>query len=404
MDRAPAIEQRIPLSRPDLSAAEVEEVLAVLRTPVLSLGPKLREFEDAMAGLLGVRHAVAVSSGTAALHLAVRAAGLPEGAEVITTPFSFVASANVLLYERAVPAFVDVDDQTLNLTPPAVEEAIGRRYRETDRGWVNRDSGRLLVGILPVDVFGLPVDIDGFRALARRYRLWLVEDACEAVGSEVFSPSASAWVQAGARADVAAYAFYPNKQMTTGEGGLITTDDDRLAERCRMERNQGRLPDSPWLEHGVLGFNYRMDELSAALGVAQCRRFADLVQKRRRVAEHYARALGEIEEIRLPATLPGTRPNWFVYVVRLADQVDRDLLGRFLAARGIETRPYFPPIHLQAPYRQQFGYAEAAFPICEHAARGTLALPFFNDLTEEAVGVVARILREGVHSCVAAQS
>ena len=171
-----------------------------------------------------------------------------------------------------------------------------------------------------------------------------------------------------------------------------------------MERNQGRLPDSPWLEHGVLGFNYRMDELSAALGVAQCRRFAELVQKRRRVAERYARALGEIEEVRLPAAIPGTRPNWFVYVIRLADHVDRDLLGRFLAERGIETRPYFPPIHLQAAYRRQFGYADGAFPICERVARGTLALPFFNDLTEETVGVIARTLREGVHSCVAAQS
>jgi perosamine synthetase len=404
VDSLPVATDRIPLSRPDISEAEVQEVLSVLRTPVLSLGPKLREFEERMASFLDVRHTVAVSSGTAALHLAIRAAGIDEAAEVITTPFSFIASSNVLLFERAVPVFVDVDEQTLNLTPEAVDETIRRLYTPTRGGLVNRHSGRLLRGILPVDVFGLPVDIEGFRAITEHYRVWLVEDACEALGSEVYSRGRGAWVKVGALADASAFAFYPNKQLTTGEGGLVATNDQRLADRCRMERNQGRLEGSAWLEHAMLGFNYRMDELSAALGVAQLKRFDQLLRKRREVAGRYERALGGTEEIVLPQAGPGVRVNWFVYVVRLAPQVDREALSRFLAERGIESRAYFPAIHLQPPYRERFGYQEGAFPVCERIAHETLALPFFNDLTEDAIGFIARTLREGVHLCVAAQS
>jgi len=395
--------EQIPLSRPDLTELEVAEVLSVLRTPALSMGPKLREFEERMAVLLGVRHAIAVSSGTAGLHLAVRATGINEGEEVITTPFSFVASSNVLLFERAFPVFVDVDDRTLNLSAERVEETIERQYVRTGRGLVNRDTGRRLAGLLPVDVFGHPVDIAGFRSLAERYDLRLIEDSCEALGSELYSEALGAWTKVGSLADIAVFAFYPNKQMTTGEGGLVVTNDAILAARCRAGRNQGRAEGSAWLEHVVLGFNYRLDELSAALGVAQLKRFDDLVRKRRRVARLYEGALGPIEELRLPVVEPWARVNWFVYVVRVDGDVDRDALSQFLAQRGIENRVYFPPIHLQPFYRNRFGYQEGAFPVCEAAGRTTLALPFFNDLTQEQVERVAGALREGVHACAKAR-
>jgi perosamine synthetase len=397
------VADHIPLSRPDLTEAEVAEVAAVLRTPILSLGPKLREFEERMAALLGVRYAVAVSSGTAGLHLAVRAAGIEDGCEVLTTPFSFVASSNILLMERAVPVFVDVDERLLSLTPEIVEEAIERLYEQTARGLVNRESGGLLAGLLPVDVFGHPIDSDGFRAVAARHNLRLIEDSCEALGSELFSRVAGSWVPAGSLADVSVFAFYPNKQMTTGEGGVIATSNATLAARCRSERNQGRREGSAWLEHGTMGFNYRMDEMSAALGVAQLRRFDELRRKRQRVAQRYHEVLSTIPDVRPPAVEPWARVNWFVYVIRVAEDVDRDALGRFLQERGIDNRVYFPPIHLQPFYRSRFGYRDGQFPITEAAGRTALALPFFNDMTDAQIDRVAGALREGVLACAKAR-
>ncbi len=394
-------EERIPVSRPDLTEAEIAEVLSVLRTPTLSQGPKLAEFEERMAAHLGTRHAVAVSSGTAGLHLAVRAAGLEEGEEVLTTPFSFVASANVLMMERAVPVFVDIEEGTLNLSPQGVEESIERSYRRSSARLVNRETGRRLAGLLPVDVFGHPIDIDGFQDLAERHRLWLVEDACEAMGSEVLSRDAGGWVPVGRRADLSVFAFYPNKQMTTGEGGLIATDDETLARRVRRERNQGRAEGAAWLDHLTLGYNYRMDELSAALGVAQLRRFEELRRKRRDVAARYGAALAALPAVRPPRAEPWARVNWFVYVVRLPREVARAALVEFLTRRGIETRIYFPPIHLQPFYRDRLGYGRGAFPLCEAAGDASLALPFFNDLTEVQIAAVVQALSEGVESCVA---
>jgi len=389
------LRERIPLSRPDISDLEVAEVLSVLRTPTLSLGPKLREFEERMAAILNVRHAVAVSSGTAGLHLAVRAAGIGVGDEVITTPFSFVASANALLFERAVPVFVDIDDDTLNLTPEGVDEAIERLYTSTPRGLVSWFSGRRLAGLLPVDVFGHPVDIEGFRVVAERWGLHLIEDACEAFGSEV-QTRALGWVKAGSLADVSVFAFYPNKQITTGEGGLIATNDDRVARQCRMERNQGRGERSVWLDHETLGFNYRMDELSAALGVAQVMRFDELARRRRDVARRYEEALAGIRDIRLPRARPWARVNWFVYVIRIPSRIDREALCATLADAGVESRAYFPPIHLLPVYRERFSYRRGQFPVCEAAARATLALPFFNALTDGQIAAVAEELRRGV--------
>jgi perosamine synthetase len=386
----------IPLSRPDITKVEMAEVLSVLRTDTLSIGPKLEAFEARIASLLGVRHAVAVSSGTAGLHLAVRAAGITEDAEVLTTPFSFVASANVMLFERAIPVFADIDVRTMNLTPEGVENAIEQSYAQTPRGLINRHTGRRLEGLLPVDVFGHPVDIDGFRSIVQRYGLWLIEDACEAMGSEVFSASSRAWMPAGSLADMAVFAFYPNKQITTGEGGVVVTNDRTLADSCRMGRNQGRLLGSAWLDHAALGYNYRMDELSAALGVAQLKRFQDLRSKRQTVARWYEEALRAVPGLELPRAEPWARVNWFVYVVRLRPEVDREALIAFLQTRGVTTRAYFPPIHLQSVYRERFGFTKGMFPCCEAVAKTTLALPFFNRLTRQEIEIVASALHEGV--------
>jgi perosamine synthetase len=396
-------EQRIPLSRPDISELEIQEVLSVLRTPTLSAGPKLREFEDRMASLLGVRHAVAVSSGTAGLHLGIRALGIGEGTEVLTTPFSFVASANAILYERSMPVFVDVDDRTLNLSPETVGDAIQRLYQPTDAGLVNPQTNRRLAGLLPVDVFGNPVDIEGFQEIAARYGLSLIEDSCEALGSELYSRTHRRWVKVGSQADISVFAFYPNKQITTGEGGLVATNDSALAARVRMGRNQGRSEGATWLHHETLGFNYRLDELSAALGVAQLKRFEELTRKRRTVAELYEKALAPIGNLRLPLTEPWARANWFVYVVRVPADVDRDALMRFLAQRGIESRAYFPAIHLQPFYQRFLRLQKGAFPVGERAAAEVVALPFFNDMTTRQVGLIARALQEGVHTCATAR-
>lgn len=392
-------ESMIPLSRPDLSETEVEEVLGVLRTPWLSMGPKIREFEERVAAFVGVRHAIAVANGTCGLHLATRAVGVRPDAEVITTPFSFVATANVLLFERATPVFVDVDPQTLNLTPQGVQAVIERDYVSRDGQMVRRTTGAPLVGILPVSVFGHPLAMDEFRALARAHRLRIVHDTCEAFGSLYWSGERGAWVSEAALADVAVFAFYPNKQLTTGEGGMVVTQDEGIAAYCRMARNQGRQPGADWLEHEALGFNYRMDELSAALGVGQMRRAPELLARREQVARWYDEALAQVEEVERPQAAPWARVAWFVYVIRVRPGIDRDAVIAHLAHRGIAAKPYFPPIHL-APHFRALGYRPGDFPITEAVAHRTIALPFFNALTQEQVQEVARTVREAIYANV----
>ncbi|MGH2372898.1 MAG: DegT/DnrJ/EryC1/StrS family aminotransferase [bacterium] len=390
----------IPLSRPDITESEVQEVLDVLRTPRLSLGPKVVEFEALFAAYLGKRYAVAVSSGTAGLHLAARALGFSDGVEVITTPFTFVATANVLLLERAHPVFVDVDPITLNLDPATVAAFIDREYRPVDGRLIRQATGRPLAGILPVSVFGHPIKMDGFRTLADAYGLRLLCDTCEALGSEYYSAARQRWVKAGTLADIAVFAFYPNKQITTGEGGMIVTDDEQIAAYCRSARNQGRSEGDDWLRHDVLGFNYRMDELSAALGVAQMKRFSALTAKRAQIAAWYEEALAGIPGLLLPRAAPWAKVSWFVYVARTDGEVDRDRLMAHLSGRGIPSKAYFPVVHLQ-PYFQRFGhYPDGSFPIAEEAGRRAIALPFFNDLTRDEIADIARALSGGVRISV----
>jgi perosamine synthetase len=393
----------IPLSRPDITDAERDEVMRVLRGPILSLGPKVPEFEDLVARYVGVKHAIAVSSGTSGLHLVVRGMGWMDGVEVITTPFTFVATVNVLLLERAHPVFVDIDPATLNLHPGTVRAFIERQYRREGGRTVNRATGRRLAGILPVDVYGHPIMLDEFRLLADEFGLRILDDTCESLGSEYLSKTKDRWVKSGTIADAAVFAFYPNKQMTTAEGGVVVTDDDALATYCRAARNQGRAEGSGWLQHDVLGFNYRMDELSAALGVAQMRRFDALAAKRAQVAAWYDEALAAVPGVVRPGTAPWAKVNWFVYVVRVERGIDRDAVIDSLGRRGVASKPYFPPVHLQ-PYLRGIAPPEGSLPVAEEAGKRAIALPFYNDLTQTEVRHIADALREGVKSGVSVSS
>jgi perosamine synthetase len=363
----------IPLARPLLGDEEERAVLEVLRSGQLSLGARLKEFELLFAEWIGAGLASAVSSGTAGLHLALRAVGVGEGDEVVTSPFSFVASANAALYERARPVFADVDPVTLNLDPQAAAAALSARTR----------------ALLPVHIFGYPADMEAFDTLATRHGLAIVEDACEALGAFYDDMT-----EVGSRGNPAVFGFYANKQLTTGEGGMITLSDPALKERIDSERNQGRAPDMGWLDHDRLGFNYRLDELSCALGVAQLRRLGRMLEGRERVARLYREALAAIEGLTLPCENRGReRRGWFVFVVQLPPGVDRDQTVRALAADGIQSKPYLPAIHLMSFYRERFGHREGEFPVCEDVAARSLALPFFPEMGEGLVARVAERLR-----------
>ena len=387
---------KIPMSSPDLTDAEREAVASVLRTPNLSMGGEILAFEAAFRQYSGRRHAIGISSGTAGLHLCVRAAGIQEGDLVITTPFSFVASANVLLFERAIPVFVDVNPLSGNIDPQLVEQAAadltagGRRAQR----WLPRRSsqdGSRLKAILPVDVFGQPADMDPILETARRFGLQVIEDSCESLGAEYKGR------KAGSLGDYGVFAFYPNKQITTGEGAVIITDDDASADIMRALRNQGRAPGDTWLQHTHLGYNYRLDEMSAALGCVQLSRIEELLDKRQQVADWYAERLVEIPGISVPQVVEyTTRASWFVYVVRFSAHIDRDRVAGDLAEQGVPARPYFLPIHLQPYMVERFGYRAGDFPVTEDLGRRGLALPFSGVMSEVQVDYVCQALQRTI--------
>jgi perosamine synthetase len=363
-------DEQIPLAQPEIGAREEELVLEVLRSGRLSLGPMGERFERELAAWLGVEDAIAVSSGTTALHLGVRALGWGAGDEVLTSPFSFVASANCLLYEGARPVFCDVDPTSLDLDRDAAAAAVGERTR----------------GILPVHIFGYPAAMPELEALAARHDLGVLEDACEAIGACDYEGRA-----VGARGNLATFAFYANKQMTTGEGGMIVPGDPDVAARLRSERNQGRAADMGWLDHGRLGFNYRLSDVAAALGVAQVEKLDSLLERRAAVASLYEQRLSAVEGVEGPLASRGKeRRSWFVYVVRLADEVDRDATIARLAKQGIASKAYLPCIHL-FPHLRELGYREGQFPVAEAASAHSLALPFFPAMSE---GQVDRVCQE----------
>ena len=360
----------LPMAQPVVGHREEELVLETLRSGRLALGPLLGRFERRFAAAVGTKLASAVSSGTAGLHLALRAVGVSDGDEVVTSPFSFVASANVAIYERARPVFADIDPVTLNLDPDAAAAAVTERT----------------AALLPVHVFGYPADIAALERLA----LPIVEDACEALGA--VDPEG---IPVGGRGHPAVFGFYPNKQLTTGEGGMVCVAEPALKERIDSERNQGRAPDMDWLDHDRLGFNYRLSDIACALGLAQLERLDELLAARARVAARYREALGAIEELELPCPdADGCRRGWFVFVVQLPRGVQRDEAIRSLAARGIPSKPYFPAVHLMSYYRERFGHREGEFPVCEDVAARSIALPFFPQMSDGQVEQVASAVRE----------
>jgi len=353
---------KIPLSRPYLDEREEELVLDVLRSGRLSLGPAIDRFEELFAERVGAPYAAAVSSGTAGLHLLCHIAGVADGDEVITSPIAFVATANCFIFEGGRPVFADVDPQTLNLEPAAVEAAVTERTK----------------GIVVVDMFGYPCELDELRAIAERHGLWLIDDSCEALGAEYKgSPVGSHGVSG-------AFGFYPNKQLTTGEGGMVTTPSEEEWELLKSLRNQGRSYDSRWFHHVRLGFNYRITDLQAALGIAQLEKLDRMLSMRGDVAARYGELLADVEEVEAPlADDAEHRRSWFVYVVKLASGIDRDAVLERLGAQGIEAGLYVPAVHLQPYMRERYGFAEGLCPIAEDACSRTLALPFFPQLTAE---------------------
>lgn len=376
------MKRTLPLAAPDITDRERELVMQVLQSSDLSMGPMVRKFESMVAEYIGTKHAVSVSNGTCGLHLCMKAAGVSQGDRVITTPFSFVASANCIRYEGAIPEFVDIDPDTFNLDPMKVEEKM--------RGL--RDMGIDAKAVLPVHVFGQPCDMDSISKLADEYDIALIEDACEAIGAEHNGKKAGSFGLASV------FSFYPNKQVTLGEGGVIVTDDDEFAEMCRSLSNQGRDMDKVWLNHVRLGYNYRLDEMSAALGVGQFERIEELIEKRRIVASWYSGRLRENEEVRTQTIVPQTtKMSWFVYVVRIDSTVNRDGVMADLEKRGIPSRPYFNPIHLQPFYRSELGYGVGDFPITEAVASSTLALPFHGNMKQEEVEYVCENLEDVIN-------
>lgn len=430
---------KVSLSKPDIIEVERQYVSEVLNTLNLSLGPKLREFEEKIADYVGTKYAIAVNSGTSALHLAVKAVKIGEGDEVVTTPFSFIASANCILFERAKPVFVDIDHKTLNIDVNKLEGTFKRLKVKSQK----------LKAILPVHLFGRPCEMDEILDIAEKYELKVIEDACEAIGAEYLTNSKlksqnsklmpvkskefgvkskketvnskelrirsqryevrskesrvnnykeanEIWKKVGTFGESGVFAFYPNKQITTGEGGIIVTNDENIYKLCRSLRNQGRSDRGGWLEHEQLGYNYRISDINCALGIAQLRRIDEILAKREKVAKLYNEKLAEIDELILPQFDRNKKISWFVYVVRLKDKFsreDRNLILDKLKEKGIGCSNYFAPIHLQPFYKKMFSYKKGDFPAAEKAAERTIALPFYNNLKEEEINFVCSCLK-----------
>jgi dTDP-4-amino-4,6-dideoxygalactose transaminase len=365
----------IPLSRPSLDENEAKLVLEVLRSRHLSLGTYVPRFEGMLAERVGAPYAAAVSSGTAGLHLACRIAGIGPGDEVITSPYSFVASANCFIYEGARPVFADIDPRTLNLDPAAVEAAVTPKTR----------------AIVAVDIFGYPCELDELRAICERHGLALIEDSCQALGAEYKGRPL------GSHGHLAVFAFYPNKQMTTGEGGVVTTGSAEQLELLVSLRNQGRADTDGWLDHSRFGFNYRLSDIHAAIGIAQLEKLDELLALRATAARRYADLLAGVDGL---STLldddADHKRSWFVYVVRLASGVDRDRVIAVLEDQGIQSRPYLPCIHLQQYMRERYGFREWTLPVAEETSRKTLALPFYSEIESEDQERVVDALRSAI--------
>jgi len=390
----PVIPEPITLASADITDEECLLVEQALRSGRLSNGPMLDRLERDFAERFGARHAIGVSSGTAALHLSLLAAGVQDGDMVLTTPFSFIASANVILYERAIPVFVDVDPLTLTIDPAAAIEAMETIVHRR-AGWEKLlpvPAPGKLRAVIPIDIFGRMAEMRELADRARELGVAVIEDACEAVGASLDG------IPAGRFGDAGTFGFYPNKQMTTGEGGLVLTEDDGWARVIRSLRSQGRSDDGSWLRHERIGYNYRLNDLGAAVGVAQLRRLDELLARRSAVAAMYDERLRGIDGVTpLEPPRAGMEVSWFLYAIRVADGIDRDALADRLAARGIPTRPYFWPIHLQPPYRERFGFVRGMYPHAEAAGDSLLSLPFHGKITAAQVHYICQCVGEETH-------
>ncbi|MEM2929044.1 MAG: DegT/DnrJ/EryC1/StrS family aminotransferase [Nitrososphaerota archaeon] len=368
---------KIPLAKPDIKEEDIKSVIEVLKTPFLSLGPKLLEFEEKIRNFVGVKYSVVVNSGTSALHLIIKSIGIKKGDEVITTSFSFISSSNCIIFEEGTPVFVDIEEDNYNINPDLIEEKITEKTK----------------AILAVDVFGNPADWEKLEKIAKKYNLFLIEDSAEAVGSKLKDRMCGSFGNAGI------FSFYPNKQITTGEGGVILTNDESIYSLSRSFRNQGRGDDNKWLEHIRIGYNYRLSDINCALGISQLNRIDEIINKRRKVYEIYNEYLSDIDEIILPKEKNGVFVNWFNYVIRLRDKfnkIDRDNLIKFLNESGIECKNYFPPIHLQPFYKNKFKFKEGDLPITEKISDRTISIPFFNNLSEIEIKYIKEKLKEGL--------
>ncbi len=393
----PDPDRPIPLAQPDIGLAEETEVLEVLRTGRLALGPKTSEFERLLASFTGMPWAAAVSSGTAGLHLAMKSLGVGPDDCVVTSSFSFVASANCITYEGAQPVFLDIDPDTLCLSPEALAAYLGS-CKEADDGLHDPVTHRRVAAVEPVDVFGHPVQLDRIRELTDPWQIPVVSDSCEALGSRWRRDDGS-WVHAGATADAAVFAFYPNKQIATGEGGMVVGTDPDVDEKILSYRNQGRRPGDAWLHHTRIGYNYRISELQSAVGVAQMRRIEELLGKRAAVARSYDEILAGVEDVQTPSSADWADPAWFVYHVRLDPGIDRNRAVEHLNRAGIESKAYFePPIHGQPPYSGRSDLVPAPLTITEDASEHVLILPFFAAMTSEQIARSAEGLKAAVAS------
>lgn len=371
----------IPLSSPDITEREIQAVTDVMRTGTLSLGPKLPEFEKAIADYAGIKHAVAVNSGTSGLHLCVRALGLKEGDEVITTSFSFIASANCVIFEGAKPVFIDIDPVDMNFNIDQIEGAITEKTK----------------AIVAVHAFGMPVDMVRVMEVAKKHNLTVIEDACEAIGAMI--KDGNEWKMAGTFGDCALYAFYPNKQITTGEGGIIITDNDEIARLCVSMRNQGRDAGMGWLAHARLGYNYRLSDMSCALGTVQVSRLGEILPKRAEVAARYTKLFQEeLPKVVLPCPDPeNLKRSWFVYVIQLPKQYtgdQRNALITHLRGLGIGCNQYFSPIHLQPFYQKEYGWKRGDLPVTEYMGDHSMSIPFFNKLSLEDQKIVVMEIKK----------
>jgi len=366
---------QIYLSRPDITEKEIEAVCAVLQSPNLSLGPKLPEFEKVFSEYIGTKRAVAVNSGTSGLFLCMLALGLGQGDEVITTPFTFISSATVIMMAGAKPVFVDIEPKSLNIDAAKIESAITDKTK----------------AVLPVEVFGNPAGMAQVCEIAEKHGLVVIEDGCEALGSALKGK------KVGTFGKVSVFAFYPNKQITTGEGGMILTDDDNLADMCISLRNQGRGKGDGWLAHERLGYNFRLSDINCALGIVQLSRIEKIKAKRKQVAKWYQEMLATNERLIVPTEPNGCDMSWFVFVVRLAEEFTgrkRDRILQDMKDKGIQVSNYFPPVHLQPFMVEQFGYKKSDFPITESVCERTIALPFYNNLTKDEVAIVCKTLKQ----------